>query len=129
MPGRSPLAGECRAITVYNGMCPAGAGYREDTKGLGDHNTGRVAAAARPSEVSTMQTLWTVVVLLALVALGALFIARVNAQGVGRMQTHRYADWKQSVRQRMHKRPHDEAGSEAPAAGPPPPSGKAGSDL
>ncbi|MEU3988346.1 hypothetical protein OG301_18640 [Streptomyces platensis] len=76
-----------------------------------------------------MQTLWTVVVLLALVALGALFIARVNAQGIGRMPTHRYADWKQSVRQRMHKRPHDEAGSEAPAAGPPPPSGKAGSDL
>ncbi|MGA5560263.1 hypothetical protein ACPCUV_03630 [Streptomyces platensis] len=76
-----------------------------------------------------MQTLWTVVVLLALVALGALFIARVNAQGAGRMQTHRYADWKQSVRQRRHRRPHDDAASEAPAAGPPPPPGKAGNDL
>ncbi|WP_414504384.1 hypothetical protein [Streptomyces sp. NEAU-L66] len=76
-----------------------------------------------------MQTLWTVVVLLALVALGALFIARVNAQGTGRMPTHRYADWKQSVRQRRHKRPHDEARPETPAAGPPPPTGKAGNDL
>ncbi|MFC9236072.1 hypothetical protein ACFTZK_06350 [Streptomyces decoyicus] len=73
-----------------------------------------------------MQTLLTVVVLLALVALGALFIARVNAQGAGRMATHRYTDWKQSMRQRKHKRPHDAADSESPAAGPSPPPGKAG---
>ncbi|WP_129295424.1 hypothetical protein [Streptomyces lydicus] len=91
-------------------------------------------------EVSTMQTLWTVIVLLALVALGALFIARVNAQGTGRMAPHRYADWKQSLRNRKHKHPddHDDAhpgpptaGSPAvgpPAAGPPTPPDKAGGD-
>lgn len=66
-----------------------------------------------------MQTLWTVVVLLALVALGALFIARVNAQGTGRMAAHRYADWKQSLRDRKHKQPHDEAHPGSPVAGPP----------
>ncbi|UKY51324.1 hypothetical protein [Streptomyces inhibens] len=76
-----------------------------------------------------MQTLLTVAVLLALVALGALFIARVNAQGAGRMATHRYADWKQSLRQRMHKRPRDGAHRGPHVAGPPPPSGKAGNDL
>lgn len=75
-----------------------------------------------------MQTLLTVVVLLALVALGALFIARVNSQGAGRMATHRYSDWKQSMRQRKHKRPHDDAHAESPAAGPPPPPGKAGDE-
>ncbi|MFG2830862.1 hypothetical protein ACGFWI_25875 [Streptomyces sp. NPDC048434] len=75
-----------------------------------------------------MQTLWTVVVLLALVALGALFIARVNAQGAGRMAGHRYADWKQSMRQRKHKRPHDDAHPGTPVPGPPPPPGKAGDD-
>lgn len=80
-------------------------------------------------EVSTMQTLLTVVVLLALVALGALFIARVNAQQAGRMATHRYADWKQSLRQRRHKRPRGESRSGPQAAGPPPSSGKAGNDL
>ncbi|MFF8788969.1 hypothetical protein [Streptomyces sp. NPDC015125] len=66
-----------------------------------------------------MQTLWTVVVLLALVALGALFIARVNSQGAGRMSPHRYADWKQSLRNRKHKQPHDDAHPEPPVAGPP----------
>ncbi|MFG2284580.1 hypothetical protein ACGFOU_00630 [Streptomyces sp. NPDC048595] len=75
-----------------------------------------------------MQTLLTVVVLLALVALGALFIARVNAQQTGRMATHRYADWKQSVRHRMHKRPRG-GGRAGPRVAGPPPSGKAGSDL
>ncbi|MFG2095927.1 hypothetical protein [Streptomyces sp. NPDC048612] len=75
-----------------------------------------------------MQTLWTVVVLLALVALGALFIARVNAQQTGRMPTHRYADWRESVRHRRHKRPQGEAHPETPAAGPPPPPGAAGND-
>ncbi|GES31698.1 hypothetical protein AB0G60_12045 [Streptomyces angustmyceticus] len=62
-----------------------------------------------------MQTLWTVVVLLALVGLGALFIARVNAQGTGRMPTHRYEDWKQSIRDRKHKPPDDGSGPEPPA--------------
>ncbi|MGX1755446.1 hypothetical protein ACWIG5_00750 [Streptomyces lydicus] len=68
-----------------------------------------------------MQTLWTVIVLLALVALGALFIARVNAQGTGRMAPHRYADWKQSLRDRKHKHPddHDDAHPGPPTAGPP----------
>ncbi|WP_328385835.1 hypothetical protein OHS81_18425 [Streptomyces sp. NBC_00400] len=68
-----------------------------------------------------MQTLWTVVVLLALVALGALFIARVNAQGTGRMAPHRYADWKHSLQNRKHKPPHDhdDAHPVPPAAGPP----------
>ncbi|MEU9122497.1 hypothetical protein AB0C96_21990 [Streptomyces sp. NPDC048506] len=77
-----------------------------------------------------MQTLLTVVVLLALVVLGALFIARVNAQQAGRMATHRYADWKQALRQRRHKRSHGEVPSEPHLAGPPaPPSSKAGNDL
>lgn len=62
-----------------------------------------------------MQTLWTVVVLLALVGLGALFIARVNAQGAGRMPGHRYEDWKQSLRDRRHKPRDDDAGPEPPA--------------
>lgn len=75
-----------------------------------------------------MQTLWTVVVLLALVALGALFIARVNAQGAGRMAGHRYGDWKQSIRLRKRKRPQDDAHSGPPVAGPPTPSDKAGGE-
>ncbi|MEW1749172.1 hypothetical protein ACIQU1_04975 [Streptomyces angustmyceticus] len=70
-----------------------------------------------------MQTLWTVVVLLALVGLGALFIARVNAQGTGRMPTHRYEDWKQSIRERRHKRPDDDTRPE-----PPVPPDRAGGD-
>ncbi|GLW16862.1 hypothetical protein ACFXN2_13735 [Streptomyces kronopolitis] len=75
-----------------------------------------------------MQTLWTVVVLLALVALGALFLARLNAQNTGRMPHHRYADWKES--RRLRKRQQAEAAGSGPhVAGPPPPSGKAGSDL
>ncbi|BDM73607.1 hypothetical protein HEK616_70940 [Streptomyces nigrescens] len=79
-----------------------------------------------------MQTLLTVVVLLALIALGALFLARLNAQQIGRMSTHRYADWKQSMRQRIRRRPRD-ASHQGPLAGPPPPtpppSGKTGGDL
>ncbi|MFG2528412.1 hypothetical protein [Streptomyces sp. NPDC048516] len=66
-----------------------------------------------------MQTLWTVIVLLALVALGALFIARVNAQGAGRMAPHRYADWRHSLRDRKHNQPHDDAHPGPPVAGPP----------
>lgn len=76
-----------------------------------------------------MQTLLTVVVLLALVALGALFIARVNAQQAGRMANHRYTDWKQSLRQRRHKRSRGGTHSEPHAAGPSRSSGKAGNDL
>ncbi|MFD8543709.1 hypothetical protein [Streptomyces sp. NPDC059649] len=79
-----------------------------------------------------MQTLLTVAVLLALIALGALFIARVNAQQTGRPATHRYADWMQSMRQRAHRRPRDGA-RPGPLPGPPPPapppSGKTGGDL
>ncbi|RXS86881.1 hypothetical protein EST92_04925 [Streptomyces sp. TM32] len=76
-----------------------------------------------------MQTLWTVVVLLALVALGVLIIARVNAQSTGRMAHHRYADWKQSRRRRKQQRQGGAPPPGADIAGPPPPSGKAGSDL
>ncbi|WP_234326565.1 hypothetical protein [Streptomyces sp. NRRL S-337] len=78
-----------------------------------------------------MQTLLTVVVLLALIALGALLIARVNAQQAGRMATHRHADRMQSMRQRIRRRQRDGAGP-GPLAGPPPsppPSGKTGGDL
>ncbi|MFF4603697.1 hypothetical protein ACFY12_13295 [Streptomyces sp. NPDC001339] len=71
-----------------------------------------------------MQTLLTVVVLLALVALGVLFIHRVNAQTAGRMATHhRYADWKRSMRQRVHGRPYDGARPGPRTTGPPSPSG------
>ncbi|MFI0905893.1 hypothetical protein ACH4TE_20515 [Streptomyces sioyaensis] len=80
-------------------------------------------------EVSTMQTLWTVVVLLALVALGALFIARVYAQNAGRMEHHRFADWNRSRRLRKQQRQGGAPPPDAHMAGPPPPSGKAGSDL
>ncbi|MEU5546697.1 hypothetical protein AB0G85_30560 [Streptomyces sioyaensis] len=80
-------------------------------------------------EVSTMQTLWTVVVLLALVALGVLLLARLNAQNTGRMAHHRYADWKQSRRLRKQQRQGGAPPPGAHMAGPPPPSGKAGSDL
>ncbi|MGX1848899.1 hypothetical protein OIU91_22755 [Streptomyces sp. NBC_01456] len=75
-----------------------------------------------------MQTLWTVVVLLALVGLGVLFLARLNAQNTGRMPHHRYADWKAS--RRLRRQQQAEAARGGPRmAGPPPPSGKAGSDL
>ncbi|MFG2862742.1 hypothetical protein [Streptomyces sioyaensis] len=76
-----------------------------------------------------MQTLWTVVVLLALVALGVLFLARLNAQNIGRMPHHRYADWKRSRRQRRQQGQDDAPRTGAQMTGPPPPSGKAGSDL
>ncbi|GAU66540.1 hypothetical protein SSP35_03_01880 [Streptomyces sp. NBRC 110611] len=70
-----------------------------------------------------MQTLLTVVVLLAMVALGVLLIHRVNAQTAGRMATHhRYADWKRSMRERAHKRPHHDARPGSRTTGPPPPS-------
>ncbi|AOP50888.1 hypothetical protein [Streptomyces lydicus] len=76
-----------------------------------------------------MQTLLTVVVLLALVGLGALFIARVNAQQTGRMASHRYADWRASMRQRRRRRPHGDAPPGPQVASAPPPSGKPGNDL
>ncbi|UZJ30561.1 hypothetical protein [Streptomyces endophytica] len=48
------------------------------------------------------------------------------------MATHRYADWKQSMRQRIRRHPRD-AAHPGPLAGPPPPtpppSGKTGGDL
>ncbi|MFG2890450.1 hypothetical protein [Streptomyces sp. NPDC048248] len=37
-----------------------------------------------------MQTLLTVIVLLALVALGALFLVKLNSQSAGRLATHRH---------------------------------------
>ncbi len=76
-----------------------------------------------------MQTLLTVVVLLALVGLGALFIARVNSQQAGRMASHRCADWRESIRQRRHRRPRGDAPPGPQVASSPPPSGKPGNDL
>ncbi|MFI2187435.1 hypothetical protein [Streptomyces sioyaensis] len=76
-----------------------------------------------------MQTLWTVVVLVALVALGVLFLSRLNGQNTGRMPHHRYADWKRSRRQRRQAQQDVTPHTGADTAGPPPPSGKAGSDL
>ncbi|MFF8309461.1 hypothetical protein ACF05W_02740 [Streptomyces lydicus] len=76
-----------------------------------------------------MQTLWTVIVLLALVGLGALFIARVNAQQTGRMASHRYADWRESIRQRRQRRPREDAPPGPQVASSPPPSGKPGNEL
>ncbi|MFD9817212.1 hypothetical protein [Streptomyces sp. NPDC059080] len=69
-----------------------------------------------------MQIALTVVVLLALVALGVLFLARVNAQRAGRMATHKYATLQPSFRLRMRKWPHGGGSRPGPhAAGPPPP--------
>ncbi|WP_246103482.1 hypothetical protein [Streptomyces piniterrae] len=76
-----------------------------------------------------MQTLLTVIVLLALVALGALFIARVNAQTTGRLATHRYAALRPSFRLRLRKRPHGDTSHPGPhQAGPPPPTPQTGDD-
>ncbi|MCB5908628.1 hypothetical protein [Streptomyces pinistramenti] len=70
-----------------------------------------------------MQTVLTVVVLLALVALGALFIVRVNAQQAGRLATHKYASLMPSFRLRMRKGTRGGAAHPgAHEAGPPPPS-------
>ncbi|MFI7102045.1 hypothetical protein ACIBK8_22115 [Streptomyces sp. NPDC050161] len=70
-----------------------------------------------------MQTVVTVIVLLALVALGVLFIARVNAQQAGRLATHKYAALLPSFRLRMRKGSRGGAAHPgAHAAGPPPPS-------
>ncbi|MFG2140352.1 hypothetical protein [Streptomyces sp. NPDC048650] len=67
-----------------------------------------------------MQIVLTVVVLLALIALGVLLIARVNAQQAGRMATHHHADLHPPFLHRMPKRPQDEALVAPPE--PPPPS-------
>lgn len=69
--------------------------------------------------VSAMQTFLSVLVLLALVAMGVLFIVRVNAQTVGRPTPHRYAHMKESFQQRLHKHAHG-AGTETRTTGPPP---------
>ncbi|WP_344574727.1 hypothetical protein [Streptomyces lunalinharesii] len=69
--------------------------------------------------VSAMQTFLSVLVLLALIALGVLFLIRVNAQTVGRPTPHRYAHLKDSFQQRLHKHPHG-AGPGAHPTGPPP---------
>ncbi|MFB6602662.1 hypothetical protein ACFCXR_10475 [Streptomyces noursei] len=66
-----------------------------------------------------MQTFLSVLVLLALIALGVLFLIRVNAQTVGRPTPHRYAHLKESFQQRLHKHPHG-AGPGAHPTGPPP---------
>ncbi|MFF9482821.1 hypothetical protein [Streptomyces sp. NPDC014733] len=69
-----------------------------------------------------MQIALTVVVLLALIALGVLFLARVNAQQAGRMATHKYATLQPSFRLRMRRWPHGGGSRPGPhAAGPPPP--------
>ncbi|MGW1835888.1 hypothetical protein [Streptomyces sp. BBFR2] len=77
-----------------------------------------------------MQTAVSVLVLLALIALGVLFLARVNAQRAGRMATHKYATLQPSFRLRMRKWPHGGGSRPGPhAAGPPPPtSGGRGDD-
>ncbi|MFB7635686.1 hypothetical protein ACFC0M_32690 [Streptomyces sp. NPDC056149] len=70
--------------------------------------------------VNAMQTFLSVIVLLALVAMGVLFIVRVNGQTAGRPAPHRYAHLKESFGQRRHKRAHD-ARPEARTTGPAPP--------
>jgi hypothetical protein len=76
-----------------------------------------------------MQILLTVIVLLALVALGVLFLARVNSQQAGRLAGHKYASLRPSFRLRMRKRAHGGgAYPGAHAAGPPPPSRRADDD-
>ncbi|MFJ9409200.1 hypothetical protein [Streptomyces sp. NPDC101393] len=76
-----------------------------------------------------MQILLTVIVLLALVALGVLFIVRVNAQQAGRLAGHKYASLRPSFRLRMRKRSHGGgAHPGAHAAGPPPPTRRTGDD-
>ncbi|MFI9050400.1 hypothetical protein [Streptomyces sp. NPDC053427] len=66
-----------------------------------------------------MQILLTVVVLLALIALGVLFLARLNGQQAGRMATHHHADLHPPFLHRTPKRPQDEADSEPPQSPPP----------
>ncbi|MEU7181256.1 hypothetical protein ACWIG3_13665 [Streptomyces celluloflavus] len=68
-----------------------------------------------------MQILLTVVILLGLVVLGALFIARVNAQQAGRLATHKYASLLPSFRVRMRKWPHGGGAHPGAHAGGPPP--------
>lgn len=72
-----------------------------------------------------MEIVLTVAVLLLLVALGAAFIARVNAQQAGRLATHKYAALLPSFRVRMRKWPHGGGAHPGPhAGGPPPPTGR-----
>ncbi|KPC59952.1 hypothetical protein ADL29_31975 [Streptomyces chattanoogensis] len=66
--------------------------------------------------MSTMQILLTVVVLLALIALGVLFLTRLNAQQAGRMAGHVHADLHPPFLHRTPRRPED-----GPLAAPPEP--------
>ncbi|MEU9115152.1 hypothetical protein AB0D04_26025 [Streptomyces sp. NPDC048483] len=68
-----------------------------------------------------MAILLTVIVLLALIALGVLFIGRLNAQSAGRMAMHHHADLHPPFLHRTPRRPQDE-----PLAAPPesPPSSR-----
>lgn len=70
--------------------------------------------------VSAMQTFLSVLVLLALIAMGVLFLIRVNAQTVGRPTPHRYAHLKESVQHRLHKRSHGAGPGTRTTTGPPP---------
>ncbi|ARF56261.1 hypothetical protein [Streptomyces gilvosporeus] len=66
-----------------------------------------------------MQIVLTVVVLLALIALGAAFISRLNGQQAGRMAIHHHADLHPPFLHRTPRRPQDEPLAEPPE---PPPS-------
>ncbi|MFJ9416941.1 MULTISPECIES: hypothetical protein [unclassified Streptomyces] len=68
--------------------------------------------------MSTLQVLLTVVVLLALIALGVLFLSRQSAQSAGRMPTHVHADMHPPFLHRAPKRPQDEALAEPPESPP-----------
>ncbi|WP_234430856.1 hypothetical protein [Streptomyces sp. NRRL F-4489] len=67
-----------------------------------------------------MQTFLSVLVLLALIAMGVLFLLRVNAQTSGRPAAHRYAHWKESFQHRLHHRHGQDTGPRTRTGGPPP---------
>ncbi|MCK7623798.1 hypothetical protein MUU72_11935 [Streptomyces sp. RS10V-4] len=71
-----------------------------------------------------MQTFLSVLVLLALIAMGVLFLLRVNAQTSGRPTPHRYTHLKESFQHRLHHRHGHETGTDPQArtGSPPPPS-------
>ncbi len=69
--------------------------------------------------VSAMQTFLSVLVLLALIVLGVLFLIRVNDQTVGRPAPHRYTHLKETFQRRLHRHPHGVAPGPH-TTGPPP---------
>ncbi|MEW1657462.1 MULTISPECIES: hypothetical protein [unclassified Streptomyces] len=71
--------------------------------------------------VSAMQTILSLIVLVALVAVGVLFLARVNAQTAGRPTPHHYAHMKESLHERLHKHAHGDRQETHPTGPPPPP--------